>query len=161
MNKKLLNKLKRDLVYQSIENKLLLVFGIVYLLSFIGLTIYKLNHAEELGIRYSERIFGIYAFAYCAFPLCYLAIIMIRQLKSKFKWIVLLIFSMLALIPMETVVLTLAWHRDFLPSGIFPENSLWFIWLKIGRNYLLCLLIYIIIVEMLYRIKKSTYAKHL
>lgn len=154
-NKKLLSRINRELRYQNIEKKLILLFGIGYILGFTILTIFRLNNMAESGIPYSERIFGAYAYAYWTYPLIYLVITILRQIEARWKLVALSIFSFLVLIQMEAVVITISMSQDYLPGNTY-QNYLWFMWLKIFRNYSICLLLYVITIETMYRIQRTS-----
>lgn len=148
----LLKRYNRTTSYLAIERKLILLFGSIYLVSFILLTLLRLHDGEQYGIKYSDRYFGTYSYAYWTFPTIYILITFLRQIKVKYGSTALLILSILSLIPMETIVITFALSEDFLTSSAY-SNSLWYIWIKLLRNYLLCFLLYGIVLEITYRIK--------
>ncbi|MBK9248494.1 MAG: hypothetical protein IPM69_10365 [Ignavibacteria bacterium] len=151
IRKNFLNNIHREVSYPIIEKKLLHLLGIMYIICFAVLTIYRLNNSNQYGINYHDRMFGMYGFAYWTFPIIGVGICSIRQVDFKWKSIVLFVLSVVFLIPMETVAQSLTLQRDYLPmTG--EQDSMWIIWWPIVRNYIVFMMMYLLGVESIHRV---------
>ena len=136
--------IKKEILHQIDDeaNKFISFIGILYLIIWIIGIIVEFNILnEEDKISMLNRIFGKYWFGFWIQPLLWVVITQLLRFKKIRKNILLrLLFSLLLIISIEKMILiSITFHRDYLPSSwtmyneldIYPSNFILLILLKI------------------------------
>lgn len=136
--------IKKEILHQIDEeaNKFISFIGILYLIIWIIGIIVEFNILnEEDKISMLNRIFGKYWFGFWIQPLFWVVITQLLRFKKIRKNILLrLLFSLLLILSIEKMILiSITFHRDYLPSSwtmyneldIYPSNFILLILLKI------------------------------
>ncbi|WP_286912661.1 hypothetical protein [Flavobacterium sp. UBA4197] len=138
--------IKKPILNQIDEesNKFISLIGLIYLVIYIIGTIVELNLMnEEDKVLLLNRMFGKYWFGYWFQPLLWVAITQLLRINHIRKNIFIrIIFSFLLIFSIEKIVmLTVVFHRDYLPSSWTMYNDLFFY----PSNLILSLVLKIII----------------
>ncbi len=94
----------------------------IYLL-FFGILTYYLLYLGSETVLYRTRILGAYYWAYWLSPFLYALMALVNFGRSIWLRLVLVVLGVIALLPMEKLLIILSVHRDYLPSSWGYQKS--------------------------------------